>query len=86
MSGVLSPVIRLTRRAGKQTGILRQRVYTEPVYYALCQQDFTEVAVINPAYAKALRGHKTDPSETVPGWRSCSSAGCCAGPASRRRS
>ena len=33
-------------------------VYTEPVYYALCEQDFTEVAVINPAHAKALRGHR----------------------------
>jgi transposase len=30
------------------------------VYYALCEQDFTEVAVINPAHAKALKGHKTD--------------------------
>jgi transposase len=35
-------------------------VYTEPVYYALCEQDFTQIAVINPAHAKALRGHKTD--------------------------
>jgi transposase len=34
-------------------------VYTEPVYYALTEQDFTEVAVINPAHAKALKGHKT---------------------------
>ena len=35
-------------------------VYTEPVYYALREQDFTEVAVVNPAHAKALKGHKTD--------------------------
>ena len=35
-------------------------VYTEPVYYALCEQDFEQVAVINPAHAKALKGHKTD--------------------------
>ncbi|HEX3307424.1 MAG TPA: transposase [Streptosporangiaceae bacterium] len=35
-------------------------VYTEPVYYALCEGDFTEVAVVNPAHAKALKGHKTD--------------------------
>ena len=28
------------------------------VYYALCERDFTQVAVINPAHAKALRGHK----------------------------
>jgi transposase len=34
-------------------------VYTEPVYYALCEQDFDEVAVISPAHAKALKGHKT---------------------------
>jgi hypothetical protein len=31
-------------------------VYTEPVYYALCEEDFTEVAVVNPAHAKALKG------------------------------
>ena len=30
------------------------------MYYALCEQDFEQVAVINPAHAKALRGHKTD--------------------------
>jgi transposase len=35
-------------------------VYTEPVCYALCERDFAEVAVINPAHAKALKGHKTD--------------------------
>ncbi len=35
-------------------------VYTEPVYHALCEQGFAEVAVINPAHAKALKGHKTD--------------------------
>ena len=35
-------------------------VYTEPVYYALAEQDFEEIAVINPAHAKALKGHKTD--------------------------
>src|ERR1700745_2456012 len=35
-------------------------VYTEPVYYALCEQDFERVEVINPAHAKALKGHKTD--------------------------
>jgi len=35
-------------------------VYTEPVYHALREQDFEQVAVINPAHAKALKGHKTD--------------------------
>jgi transposase len=38
-------------------------VYTEPVYYALCEQDFDEVAVVNPAHVKALRGHKTDAAD-----------------------
>jgi hypothetical protein len=58
---------------------------TEPVYYALCEQDFTEVAVIGPAHAKALKG--TRPTRGIArGWRSCSSAGCCAGPTSRSRS
>ncbi len=33
---------------------------TEPVYYALAERDFDEVAVINPAHARALKGHKTD--------------------------
>ena len=35
-------------------------VCTEPVYYALAEQDFEQIAVINPAHAKALKGHKTD--------------------------
>jgi transposase len=35
-------------------------VYTEPVYYALLEEDFTEVLVVNPAHVKALKGHKTD--------------------------
>ena len=30
------------------------------MYYELGEQDFTQVAVINPAHAKALKGHKTD--------------------------
>jgi transposase len=40
-------------------------VYTEPVYYALREQDFTQVAVINPAHAKALKGHKTDAKDAL---------------------
>ena len=35
-------------------------VCTEPVYHALCEQDFEQVVVVNPAHAKALKGHKTD--------------------------
>ena len=48
------------RRRGV-TNVVREAtgVYTEPVYYALCEQDFTEVAVIDLAHAKALKGHKT---------------------------
>jgi hypothetical protein len=37
-----------------------QQVYTDPVYYALRELDFEEVMLINPAHAKALKGHKTD--------------------------
>lgn len=40
-------------------------VYTEPVYYALTELDFTEVMVVNPAHVKALRGHKTDAKDAV---------------------
>jgi transposase len=35
-------------------------VYTEPVYYALMDQGFEQVAVTSPAHARALKGHKTD--------------------------
>ena len=61
-------------------------VYTEPVYDALTEQDFTEVAVISPAHARALKGHKTDLPGTARGWRNYTSAGCCAGPAFPLRS
>jgi transposase len=40
-------------------------VYTEPVYYALAGLGFTEVMVINPAHAKALKGHKTDAKDAI---------------------
>ena len=40
-------------------------MYTEPVYYALGGLDFTEVMVINPAHAKALKGHKTDARDAI---------------------
>jgi transposase len=59
--GVLQEVARELRRRGVTHVVMEASgVYTEPVYYALCEQDFTEVAVINPAHAKALKGHKTD--------------------------
>jgi transposase len=50
----------LVRRGVTHVVMEASGVYTEPVYYALCEQDFTEIAVINPAHAKALKGHKTD--------------------------
>ena len=75
----------LRRRGVTHVVMEASGVYTEPVYYALCEQDFTEMAVINPAYAKALRGHRPTP-ETARGWRSCSGAGCCTARISRRRS
>jgi transposase len=74
----------LRRRGVTHVVMEASGIYTEPVYHALCEQDFAEVAVINPAHAKALKGHKTP--KTAPGWRSCSSAGCCAARMCRRRS
>ena len=50
----------LRRRGVTHVAIEASGVYTEPVYYALCDQDFTEVIVVNPAHVKALKGHKTD--------------------------
>jgi hypothetical protein len=59
--GMLQRMARELRRRGVTHVVLEASgVRTEPVYYALCEQDVTEIAVINPAHAKALRGHKTD--------------------------
>jgi transposase len=59
--GVLQEVARVLRRRGvTHVAMEASGVYTEPVYYALCEQDFTEVIVVNPAHVKALKGHKTD--------------------------
>src|SRR5439155_316631 len=59
--GVLQAMAAELRRRGVTHVVMEASgVYTEPVYYALAEQDFTEVAVINPAHAKALKGHKTD--------------------------
>jgi transposase len=59
--GVLRAMARELRRRGVTHVVMEASgVCTEPVYYALCEQDFTEVLVINPAHAKALKGHKTD--------------------------
>jgi len=59
--GVLQQMAADLRKRGVTHVVMEASgVYTEPVYYALAERDFTEVAVINPAHAKALKGHKTD--------------------------
>src|SRR5437764_686275 len=59
--GVLEEMGRELRRRGVTHVVMEASgACTEPVYYALAGLDFTEVMVINPAHAKALKGHKTD--------------------------
>ena len=59
--GVLQAMARELRRRDVTHVVMEASgACTDPVYYALAEQDFTEVAVINPAHAKALKGHKTD--------------------------
>ena len=59
--GVLQEMACELRRRGVTHVVMEASgVYTEPVYHALCEQDFTEVIVVNPAHVKALKGHKTD--------------------------
>ena len=59
--GVLQEMARELRRRGVTHVVMEASgVYTEPVYHALCEQDFTGVIVVNPAHVKALKGHKTD--------------------------
>jgi transposase len=59
--GVLRAMARELRRRGvTHVAMEASGVYTDPVYYALCEEDFTEVIVVNPAHVKALKGHKTD--------------------------
>ena len=59
--GVLQAMGRELRGRGVTHVVMEASgVYTDPVYYALRELDFEEVMVINPAHAKALKGHKTD--------------------------
>ncbi len=59
--GVLQAMGRELRRRGVTHVVMEASgIYADPVYYALAGQDFEQVAVINPAHAKALKGHKTD--------------------------
>jgi transposase len=64
--GVLQEMARELRGRGVTHVVMEASgVYTEPVYYALTELDFTEVLVINPAHAKALKGRKTDARDAV---------------------
>jgi len=55
--GVLLAMARELRRRGvTHVAMEASGVYTEPVYYALCEEDFTEVLVVNPAHVKAVKG------------------------------
>jgi transposase len=64
--GVLQEMGRELRRRGVTHVVMEASgVYTDPVYYALCELDFTEVMVINPSHAKALKGHKTDARDAI---------------------
>src|SRR6266705_3257100 len=59
--GVLQQMAAELRKRGITHVVMEASgVYTEPVCYALAERDFEQVAVINPAHAKALKGHKTD--------------------------
>jgi transposase len=54
--GVLQEMARLLRRRGVTHVVMEASgVYTEPVYHALAELDFTEVIVVNPAHVKALK-------------------------------
>jgi transposase len=64
--GVLQAMGRELRRRGVTHVVMEASgPYTEPVYYALAELDFTEVMVINPSHAKALKGHKTDARDAI---------------------
>jgi transposase len=64
--GVLQEMGRELRRRGVTHVVMEASgVYTDPVYYALAELDFQEVMVINPAHAKALKGHKTDAKDAI---------------------
>src|ERR1700746_890971 len=64
--GALQAMGRELRRRGVTHVVMEASgVYTDPVYYALAELDFEEVMVINPAHAKALKGHKTDAKDAI---------------------
>jgi transposase len=64
--GVLQAMARELRGRGVTHVVMEASgVYTEPVYYALTELDFTEVMAGSPAHARALKGHKTDAKDAV---------------------
>ena len=64
--GVLQAMARELRGRGVTHVVMEASgVYADPVYYALRELDFAGVMVINPAHAKALKGHKTDAEDAV---------------------
>ena len=72
--GVLQAMARELRGRGVTHVVMEASgVYTEPVYYALTELDFTGVLVVNPAHVKALKGRKTDARDAVrlPGLHEC---------------
>jgi transposase len=81
--GVLQAMAAGLRKRGVTHVVMEASgVFTEPVYYALMEQGFEEVAVINPAHAKALKGHKTDAKDCL---RLAELSECRAGVTSRPR-
>ena len=59
--GVLKAMARELRRRGvTHVAMEASGVFTEPVYYALMEEDFEQVLVVNPAHVKAVKGQKTD--------------------------
>src|ERR1700745_4108229 len=64
--GVLQAMARELRGRGVTHVVMEASgVYTEPVYYALTELDFTEVMAGSPAHARALKGRKTDAKDAV---------------------
>ena len=64
--GVLRQMARDLRGRGVTHVVMEASgIYTEPVYYALAEEDFTEVLVVNPAHVKAVKGHKTDAKDSA---------------------
>ena len=85
--GVLREMARELRARGVTHGVMEASgVCTEPVSYALREEDFTEVLVASPAHVKGAERGTRPTRRTVPGWRSCPDAGCCRAVTSRRRS